>query len=150
MGAGVDVFADHVEATGERDLDVALERPAEERFRGGPARVVGDDDLARFARASPRLPLRLAEDDCGSGRDDRELLRGDRLPRVAEHIGVIERDVRQHDDTGAEDVGRVMPPAEARLDDGDVDPVRGELGERGRGQHLELRRRQPLRRPTHA
>ena len=43
--------------------------------------------------------------------------------------------------TGASsDVRRVEPAAEARLDDRDVDAARGELGERGRGEHLELRR----------
>ena len=79
------------------------------------------------------------------GRIDRELLGGDRLARVAEHVGVLERDVRQHDDPRVEHVRRVVPAAEAGLDDGDVDLARGELGERGGRQHLELRRARRVR-----
>ena len=39
---------------------------------------------------------------------------------------------------GAEHVGRVPAPAEARLDHRDLDLAARELGERGRGQQLEL------------
>ena len=51
--------------------------------------------------------------------------------------------------TGArEDVRRVEPPAEPRLDDRRVDALLGELGERGRGQRLELRRAERARPPA--
>ena len=51
---------------------------------------------------------------------------------------MLEPDVGEHDDLGAEHVGRVPAPAEARLDDRDLDLAPRELGERGRGQQLEL------------
>ena len=38
----------------------------------------------------------------------------DRLARVAEHVHVVERDVREDDDARVEDVRRVVPSAEAR------------------------------------
>ena len=53
---------------------------------------------------------------------------------------MLEGDVREDDDARVEDVGRVVPPAEAGLDDGDVDLGGRELGERGGGQRLELGR----------
>ena len=80
-----------------------------------------------------------------AGPDDGELLGCDRLARVAEHLGVLERDVRQHHDRRVEDVRRVEAAAEAGLDDGGVDLPRGELGERGGRQHLELRRARGVR-----
>ena len=40
---------------------------------------------------------------------------------VAEHVGVLEPDVREQDDVRAEHVRRVEAPAEPGLDDGDVD-----------------------------
>src|SRR5712691_12067734 len=75
----------------QRDLDVALDRPAEER----PGRLVrpADSDTAGVRRQT--CPFGLAEDDDGAGLDDRELLPRDRLARVAEHVCVVEADVRQ-------------------------------------------------------
>ena len=52
---------------------------------------------------------------------------------------MLERDVREDDDSGVEHVGRVVAPTEPRFDDGDIDLLRRELGEGGGGQHLELR-----------
>ena len=69
----------------------------------------------------------------------------DLLARVAEHLGVLERDVRQQDDRRVDDVRRVEPAAEPGLDDRHVDAALGELGERGRGQRLELGRAERLR-----
>ena len=43
------------------------------------------------------------------------------LDGVSEHVGVLEPDVRQQDDPGAENVRRIEPAAETGLDDGDVD-----------------------------
>ena len=78
--------------------------------------------------------------------DNSELLRRDLLDRLAEDVGVLEPDVRQQDDPGAEDVRRVVAAAEAGLDDGDVDLRVGERGQRGSGDRLELRRADLLRR----
>ena len=94
---------------------------------------------APFARASsshsasPRTTVH-------PGLHDGELLGGDRLARVAEHVHVVERDVREHDDPRAQDVRRVVAAAEPRLDHGDVDLRLGECEERRRGDDLELRR----------
>ena len=69
----------------------------------------------------------------------------DLLARLAEHLGVLQRDVGQQDDLGVDDVRRVEPSAEPRLDDRDVHALLRELEQRGRGQHLELRRPELLR-----
>ena len=58
--------------------------------------------------------------------DNSELLRRDRLDRVAEDVGVLEPDVREQDDARAQHVRGVVPPAEARFDDRDVDLRVGE------------------------
>ena len=73
---------------------------------------------------------------CGNG----ELLARDRLARLAEHVHVIQPDVREQNDRGVEHVRRVVASTEPRLDDRSVDVVRGEHRERRGGQHLELRR----------
>ena len=56
-------------------------------------------------------------------------------------------DVREDDDRRAEDVRRVQPSAEPGLDDRRVDALLRELGERGRGQRLELGRARRARPP---
>ncbi len=53
--------------------------------------------------------------------DNSELLDRDFLDRVAEHVGVLEPDVREQDDARADDVRGVVPAAEPGLDDRDVD-----------------------------
>ena len=73
---------------------------------------------------------------CGDG----ELLARDRLARLAEHVHVVQPDVREQDDRCVEHVRRVVASTEPRLDDRSVDVVRREHGERRSGQHLELRR----------
>jgi hypothetical protein len=65
-------------------------------------------------------------------------------------LGVLERDVGEDDDGRPQDVGRVVAPAEARLDDGDGDASGCELGEGGRGQGLELCRLDRLGLRAHA
>ena len=72
--------------------------------------------------------------------DNSELLDRNLLDRVAEHVGVLEPDVRQQDDPRADDVRCVVPAAEPCLDDGDVDACLGERVEGGGGDRLELRR----------
>ena len=67
MSAGEQVAADDVEAAGERDLDVAFERPAEERLRGGAGDVFRVDDLRCPALARERFPFLLAENDRRAG-----------------------------------------------------------------------------------
>jgi hypothetical protein len=62
---------------------------------------------------------------------------------------VLERDVRQDDYPRAEHVRRVQPPAEPGLDHRDVHARGRESEQRRSGQHLELRRADPLRRGTH-
>ena len=74
-----------------------------------------------------------------------KLLLRDLLDRVAEHLRVLEGDVRQQDDRRVDDVRRVEASAQPRLDDRHVHAGLGELGERGRGQRLELGRAELLR-----
>ena len=59
--------------------------------------------------------------------------------RRAEPAGVLEPDVGEHGDARVEHVGGVPAPAQARLDDRDLDLAARELVERGGGQQLELR-----------
>ena len=111
----------------------------------------GDDRHARRPRgACGVLPLGFAEDDQRAGSDHGELLRCDLLARRPEDVGVLEGDVGEDDDGRAQDVGRVVPSSEPRLDNRDLDARRGELGEGGRRQRLELRRLDRLRLPAHA
>ena len=73
--------------------------------------------------------------------DDGELLGGDRLPRRAEDVRVLEGDVREDDDARrVEDVRRVVTAAEARLDGRCLHLPFAERDERRGGQRLELRR----------
>ena len=60
---------------------------------------------------------------------------------VAEIVGVVDADRRDHGDGRVDDVGGVPAPAEADFDDGHVDRGVGERGERHRGDHLELAHR---------
>ena len=85
-------------------------------------------------------PFRLAENNGCARLHDGELLTRDRLARLAEDVGVVERDVRQQDDARVDHVRRVVASAEARLDNGDVDLLLSELRECRRGEDLELRR----------
>ena len=128
----------------DRVRGVGIDRPAEVglggRDREGEIRRARQLHAGGAVRPGELLPFRVAQDDGGTRRDDRQLLGCDRLTRVPQDLDVVERDVRQHDDRGGEHVRRVVAPAEACLDDRDVDLLARELGERRRGQHLELRR----------
>ena len=142
-----------------RALQAAGQRHAGERARstGAPRKASAaatassrprrrDEDRARARRPGRALPLRLAEDDGAAGADDGELLGGDRLPRLAEDLGVVERDVRQHDDADAvEHVRRVVASAEPRLDRRRLDGRVGEREERrgGRAPRTASRRSAP-------
>ena len=57
---------------------------------------------------------------------------------------MLEPDVREEHDPGSEHVRRVVAPAEAGLDNGNVDPGVRERDERSRRDDLELRRAQRL------
>src|SRR3954469_25175397 len=68
-----------------------------------------------------------------------KLLARDLLERVAEYLGVLERNIGEQNDLRADDVRRVEPTPEAGFDDGHLDVSVGEVEKRGRCQHLELR-----------
>ena len=146
MGSVADlVRASALEPSRKRELDLAVERVADERGRR-LARAADDE-------ATPRhqpTPLVVRQHDGRSRMRDRELLGGDLVARVAEDVGVLEADVRQQDDGRVEDVRRVEAAAEPGLDDGGVDFALGEVCERGGRERLELRRGDGLRGGAHA
>ena len=144
MRAVPNVLATALEPARERDLDLGLDRPPEEGLR----RLSGaaEPDLVLRHEVSP---FGLAEDDDGARGDDRQLLARDRLTRRTEDLGVLERDVRQQHDPRVEDVRRVEPSAEPRLDDRHVHSCFGELGQRRSRQRLELGRADTLCRAAH-
>src|SRR6185437_2918695 len=90
------IFTQTLEPTRQLDLYVPVDGPAEKRLRGGDrdrqVAVAGDDDLFGAVLAGEPFPLGLADDDRCARLDDRELLHCDRLPRGAEHLGVLEGD----------------------------------------------------------
>ena len=149
------IFAETLEPPRQLDLRRARRRAGRgtpPRRRSRSARLLWPATTtcsAPFSRASPSHSGSPSDDD-RARLDDRELLHCDRLARRAEHLRVLERDVRQHLDRRAEDVRRVVAAAEPRLDDGDVDLRRRELGQGGGGEHLELRRLDPLGLGAHA
>ena len=61
------------------------------------------------------------------------LFGGDQLDGIAEILLVIERDARHDGHQRLDHVGAVEPPAEADLDDGDINAAGGEVGECNRG-----------------
>ena len=123
-----------------RRVDLAVEEGLGRGDREREVRARDDVDTGCATAAREALPLALPEHDDRSRRDDGELLDRDLLARLAEHVGVLERNVREHDDPGREDVRRVEPSSQPGLDDRDVDSLLGELGKGRRGDHLELRR----------
>ena len=105
-----------LEAAGKRNDRDRRDRVAHERF----------GRLARAADANlpPGHEVRVRvvwKHDDGVFGCNRELLGRDRLERVAEHLGVLEPDVREQHDTRTKDVRRVVASAEPRLDHRDVD-----------------------------
>ena len=131
-----------------RQLDVDAVAIASRRSAAGstiverhaePARAPPDDRERLAGRAGHRQVAAL---------DDRRLLAGDVADRRAEPVHVVEIDVRDRRHAAVPGVRRVEPPAEADLDEGEVDPLLGEPAEDDRGQELELgRRAEPPRRP---
>ena len=79
----------------------------------------------------------MGDDDGGAVLDDAGLLMGDLGDRRAQPALVVAPDRGDDGDVGADDVRGVPPPAQAHLDDGDVDGVVGEGGQRHDGQDLE-------------
>jgi hypothetical protein len=84
--------------------------------------------------------LRIGQHDRRPLRGDGQLLGGDLRPRSAEHVRVLEADVRQQHDPGIEHVRRVVATAEPGLDRGCFQAALREIGEGCRRQDLELRR----------
>src|SRR5438067_124487 len=83
-----------IQAARQVNLHLAVDRAAQERLRG-LLRAAGSDP-AGIRHES--CPFRLAENNDCARLHDGELLTGDRLARLAEDVGVVERDVRQQDD----------------------------------------------------
>ena len=120
----------------------------------GQRLVVGDDHLGKRVLTRGEGDHVTALDECcelgirqhhrGTGLGNGELLARDLLTRFAEDVGVLERDVGEDLDRRPQHVRRVVPAAEPRLDDRDVDARGGELRERRGGQELELGRPQTL------
>jgi hypothetical protein len=96
-----------------------------------PGRALGAGEIA---------PLRLARDDDRARPHDGKLLGCDQLTGRSECVRVVECDVREHDHRSVDDVGRVVTAAEPGFDGCDLDAACGEIGERGRGDRLELGR----------
>ena len=122
--------------------------PARPDDRGTPTRRHRRETGCHLSRRRPwtappararGLPFGLAEHDDRTGLDDRQLLRRDRLPGGPEHLRVLQADVRQHLNRRAQDVRRVVAPAEALPRSTATSTLTGcELGQRRRGQRLEL------------
>ena len=141
MRTVTDLVVTALEAAGQRDIDLVLDLPAEERLGRFAWASVDDLDLARH-----ELLVRVVRRDNHScGMSNREFLPRDLLVRLAEHLGVLQRHVREQNDLSVDDVGRIEPPAETRLDDGHVHSLLRELEQGSRGQDLELRRPELLR-----
>ena len=128
-----------LEPSRQRDLDLAVDgrpRNASAASRAPPRTTFGPARCANSSSGSTAIVPSWTTASFSAAISSRVL---------AEHVGVLEPDVRQQDDVRAEDVRRVEPAAEARLDDRDVDLARRELGERRRADRLELRRLLRLR-----
>ena len=135
-----------LEPARQRDLDLRLDRMAGERL-GSLARAA-DDDLGQSARG--RATPSSGSTTVAPGQDDGELLARDLARACRRGLRVLEADVRQEHDAerrarSSRRAARRGPPRRRR-----VDAALGELGERGRGQRLELRRAERLRRGTDA
>ena len=123
-----------------RELDVdAIAVPAHERRRADLEQRCPNaprstaDDRERVARRTRHGPI--------AALDDRRLLARDRRDRVAEPGHVVEGDVRDRRDAAVPGVRGVEPPAQADLDERDLDPLLGEPAEEHGREQLELRRR---------
>ncbi len=134
VGAVAHLACAALEPAGKRDDRPRCDRVADERLGGLagaaehdlPGRHEGREGVVR--QHHYRVVIM----------DNGELLLRDLLQRVAEHVGVLEPHVREQDDARAQDVGGVVPAAEAGLDDGGVDSGLGECRERSGGEHFEL------------
>ena len=118
--------------------------PATARSR--PSRQARAPARAQTSSAAASSPSSGPNTACGARPDHGRLLGEDQLARVAEHLGVLEADRRQHDDRRAEHVGGVEAAAEAGLDRRRLDAGLGQGHEGRHGEHLELRDRAELAR----
>jgi hypothetical protein len=139
--AVADLVLSALEASGERDLGIVLDLPAEERLGSFACAALHD----RGVVGHEPLECVVRHDNYSCRMTNSELLLRDLLARLAEHLGVLQRNVREQDDLGVDDVRRVEPPPKPRFDDCDVHPLLGELEERSGGENLELCRPELLR-----
>ena len=105
------------------------ERELDRRVGHRPVLVLvcaGDRHLPHSTRLRHEpLPAGLADHDHSARRHDRDLLGRDRLAGLAQELGVLERDVRQHlHPRAGEHVRRVEAAAQAGLDDRPLDARR--------------------------
>ena len=91
------------------------------------------DDLERIAGRPGHGPIATL--------DDRRLLTRDRRDRVAEPGHVVKGDIRDRRDAAVPRMRSVEPPAQAHLDERDVDTFLGEPAEEHGREQLELGRR---------
>ena len=111
------------------------------RIGAGGATASGTPRRAhRRAQDRQRLAVRARHGHVAA-LDDRRLLAGDVRDRRPEAVRVVEAHVGEHRHPPVPGVGGVEPPAEAHLDQGDVEVHLGEVAEHDRGQELELRGR---------
>ena len=96
-----------LEAPWQRDVRRCVNRVADECLRR--LACAADAELATGDQMSVGV---VGQDDDRALGCDRELLGRDRLERIAEHVRVLEPDVREQDDAGAENVRRVEPTTE--------------------------------------
>jgi len=130
--------AGNLDAVGCAGVDRASQECLDSRNCEREIAVARHDDPPCTRGTHLLLPLRLAQDGKALSAQDRELLGGDLLPRAAEHIGVLERHIREDDDGGIKDVVRVVATAETRLHHRDIDLRFREREQRSRGHDLEL------------
>ena len=90
-----------------------------------------------------RLRLLGSKDDLRPGLDDARLLRSDLREGIAEVVGVVHADGRDHADVGSVHVGGVPATAHSGLDDRNVDRGVGEQRVAEPGDDLEHRHRWP-------
>ena len=104
------------------------------REEQGRVALVGD-----VGEDGETLGMELPDDHGRVGLDDACFLESDLGNRVAQHLGVLQRDVGYDGEQGTEHVGAVESPAQAHFHDGHIYLLLGKIVEGQRGGHLEKR-----------